>query len=62
MASDEIKLAPKYGHGGIDPCGKCMEVINDIFEPHTEEDLDIILGDADVILLTDDEILLDITV
>lgn len=57
MSSDEIKLKPKYGHGGIDPCGKCMEIINDIFEPMAEEDLDVILGDAEVDLLSNEEIL-----
>lgn len=40
LAPDEIKHDPKYGHGGFDPCGSCMEVIDNIFEPPSEEEID----------------------
>lgn len=40
LGNDEIKHDPKYGHGNYDPCGSCMEIIGEVFEPLTEEDVD----------------------
>ena len=58
ISSDDIKFKAKYGHGGIDPCGACMEKINEVFEPLSEEALDFVLEDTDVELLSDEDILL----
>ncbi len=40
MSNDEIKHDPKYGHGNYDPCGKCMTIIGEIFEPMDETEVD----------------------
>ena len=39
LASDEIKHTPAYGRGGFAPCGTCLEKIEEIFEPHDEEEI-----------------------
>ncbi len=62
LANDEIKHNPKYGHGDFDPCGTCLGVIGEIFEPVDENEMNYIilneLGDGEDIdnsLLTLDE-------
>lgn len=40
LASDEIKHTPEFGRGDFAPCGTCTEVIESLFEPPTEEEID----------------------
>ena len=37
---DEIKHTPAYGRGNFGPCGKCAEIIENVFEPDSEEEID----------------------
>lgn len=39
LGNDEIKYDPKYGHGNFDPCGTCLEIIGEIFEPDDEDEI-----------------------
>lgn len=40
LASDEIKHTPEHGRGNFAPCGTCQEVIDSLFEPPSEEEID----------------------
>ncbi len=40
LGKDEIKMRPKYGHGGFEPCGHCLSIIEEVFEPLNEEEID----------------------
>ena len=40
LASDEIKHTPAYGRGNFGPCGTCSEIIENVFEPLDEEEID----------------------
>lgn len=40
LQNDEIKHDPKYGRGNFDPCGTCLEVSDNLFEPPSEEEID----------------------
>lgn len=40
MDNDSIKHTPEYGRGGFAPCGKCQEIIAEVFEPLDEEEID----------------------
>lgn len=40
LSSDEIKHTPAYGRGNFAPCGKCTEIIENVFEPDSEEEID----------------------
>lgn len=52
LSPDEIKMTPAYGKGGFSPCGTCLTVIKEVFEPSSEEDLDRVFVDIDT--LTDE--------
>lgn len=39
LSPDEIKRHPGV-RGGYEPCGHCLEVIADVFEPDSEEEID----------------------
>lgn len=40
LGADEIKHTPAYGRGNFGPCGKCNEIIENVFEPPSEEEID----------------------
>ncbi len=40
LKPDEIKHTPAYGRGNFGPCGKCAEIIENVFEPPSEEEID----------------------
>ena len=40
LGADEIKHTPAYGRGNFAPCGKCTEIIENVFEPDSEEEID----------------------
>lgn len=40
MASDEIKYTPEFGRGDFAPCGTCQQIIDELFEPPSEEEID----------------------
>lgn len=40
LSNDEIKHEPEYRRGGFSPCSHCLEVISEIFEPDSEEEID----------------------
>ena len=44
LAADEIKTTPKYGRGGFAPCGTCLEIIENVFEPLEETEIDYALS------------------
>jgi len=39
LASDEIKQTPEYGRGGFAPCGTCLEVIGELFNDDSDEEI-----------------------
>ena len=39
LGADEIKHNPKYGRGNFDPCGVCLEIIENVFEPLPDEEI-----------------------
>ena len=40
LASDEIKHTPEHGHGDFGPCGTCNQIIDEVFEHPSEEEVD----------------------
>jgi cytidine deaminase len=52
LSPDEIKMTPAYGRGDFAPCGTCLAVIEEVFEPDSEEDLDRVF--IDIELLSDE--------
>lgn len=40
LENDEIKHEPEYERGGFAPCGTCLAIIDEVFEPLPEEDID----------------------
>lgn len=48
LAQDEIKYSPKYGHGNFDPCGHCLGIIDEVFEPLDEDEIDWIIENTDI--------------
>lgn len=43
LVSDEIKFNRRWKE--FDPCGTCLEVIGEIFEPASEEDISAVTAD-----------------
>jgi len=39
LAPDEIKMTPEYGRGGFSPCGRCLEVIGELFNDDSDEEI-----------------------
>lgn len=40
LGNDEIKHEPHYGHGGFAPCGTCLEIVGELFNDASEEEID----------------------
>ncbi len=40
LENDEIKHEPEYERGGFSPCGSCLAIIDEIFEPLDEDEID----------------------
>ncbi len=43
LSPDEIKLTTKYERGKFAPCGTCLSIIEEVFEPLSEEELDLLI-------------------
>lgn len=39
MDNDSIKHTPEYGRGGFAPCGHCLEIIGDLFNDDSDEEI-----------------------
>lgn len=39
LSNDEIKHTPEYGKGDFAPCGRCLEVINELFTDDSDEEI-----------------------
>lgn len=39
LSNDEIKMTPEYGRGGFAPCGTCLEIINELFNDDSDEEI-----------------------
>jgi len=40
LTNDEVKHTPEHGHGDFAPCGTCQSIIDELFEPPSEEEID----------------------
>ena len=39
LSNDEIKHEPHYGKGDFAPCGRCLEVINELFNDDSDDEI-----------------------
>lgn len=39
LSNDEIKHEPHYGKGDFAPCGRCLEIINELFNDDSDEEI-----------------------
>lgn len=39
LANDEIKHEPHYGKGGFAPCSQCLEIIGELFNDDSDDEI-----------------------